>query len=87
MATIPPIEPPARPARGDDLTEQSDDALLSRAAELSAAADDLRAKDADGADRAAAAAQRIRDVVASRALAANEAANYARANEPSETEE
>ena len=80
---------PSADVSNDDLASLSDDALLSRAAELSAAADSLRAKNADGSGRAAAAAQRIREHVASRTLATNEADNYARANAPQriETEE
>lgn len=69
-----------------DLTELDDAALLARADELSAVAESLRARDADGADRAAAAAQVIRDHVSSRRLAATEADNYARANAPQQIE-
>ena len=65
----------------DDLTALDDAALLAKADELAAVAETLRAKkDAAGADRAADAAQHIRDTVQRRTLAATEAANYARAN-------
>lgn len=91
MATGKPSDtstPPAGPERrSDDISTLDDGALLVKADELAAVAETLRAKkDADGADRAADAAQRIRDHVARRRLAATEAANYARANTPHEPE-
>jgi hypothetical protein len=71
----------------DDLTHQLDDAaLLAKADELAAVAESMRAKDAVGADRAAAAAQVIRDHVSRRALARAEADNYARNNAPHQIE-
>lgn len=92
-ATIPPIEPPAQAAAAPvEVVEEVDftpehDELLVTADALAGVAERMRAKgDASGADRAAQAAQRIREVVAGRALAANEAANYARANELREIE-
>ena len=72
--------------KDDDLTELDDAALLVKADELAAVAESLRAKDAAGADRAAGAAAKLREFVAGRRLAATEAANYARANAPRETE-
>ena len=67
-----------------DLTEMDDAALLARADELAATAEAMPAKDSVGADRAAAAAQVIRDHVSRRRLAETEAGNYARANAPHE---
>lgn len=68
-----------------DLTELPTEQIIARADELAATAEALRAKgDATGADRAAAAAQVLRDHVQRRALAETEAANYARAHEPRE---
>jgi hypothetical protein len=69
------------------------DALLSKADELAAVAESMRGgerPDHKGADRAAGAAQALRDHVARTDLAVREAANYARANAPralDETEE
>jgi hypothetical protein len=71
-----------------DLTEMSRADLLAKADELAAVAESMRAKDATGADRAANAAQRIRDHVSRTDLAVREAENYARANAaPPKTEE
>lgn len=74
---------PPKP-KADNLAELDDAALLAKADELSAVAESMRAKDADGADRAAGAAQQLRDFVARRRLAATEADNYARVNAPHE---
>lgn len=91
MATSTPPAASTRPAgperRSDDISTLDDGALLTKADELAAVAETLRAKkDADGADRAAGAAQHIRDHVARRRLAATEADNYARANAPQQIE-
>jgi predicted phage gp36 major capsid-like protein len=67
-----------------DLTELPAEQIIAKADELSAIAESMRGKDAAGADRAAAAAQVLRDHVQRRTLAETEAANYARANAPRE---
>lgn len=64
-----------------DLTDFSDDALIERAEELARTAEKLRAKDAEGADRAAGAAQALREHALRRALARTEADNYARSQQ------
>lgn len=71
-----------------DITELSRAELLAKADELAAVAESMRTKDATGADRAANAAQRIRDHVSRTDLAMREADNYARTNAaPPDTEE